>query len=207
VSIDCGSYLDYPRTLADLTARVMEQITPTLVAHRCQVQIGDGPTDLARIHELGLDGDAVARSIWARPPYAVVHDLVHTRVTVDYGRDPEIVAGEPFRITVTLENPMPDQRHVDLIWHLPEGWRVLPGPRVRAMILESYTAVKCQAVFELVTDHLAEASYRAILEVAAQGRPTVGLIPLVFFSGAYITHVQPDWGYAPPGQLPPWFFT
>ena len=28
VSIDCGSYLDYPRTLADLTERVMEQVAP-----------------------------------------------------------------------------------------------------------------------------------------------------------------------------------
>ncbi len=207
VSIDCGSYLDYPRTLADLTERVMEQVRPTLVAFRCPVQIGDEPTDLARVADLHLDSDAVAQSIWARPSYAVVHDLVHTRVTVDFGRAPEIVAGEPFRVTVTLENPMPDQRHVDLIWHLPEGWRVLPGPRVHAMVLESYSAVDCKAVFEMVADQLAEPSYRIILEVVAQGRPTVGLIPMIFFNGAYTTHLQPDWGYAPPGELPPWFFT
>ena len=207
VSIDCGSYLDYPRTLADLTERVMEQVPPTLVAYRCPVQIGDGPTDLKRVADLNLDSDAVARSIWARPSYAVVHDLVHTRVTVDFGRAPEIVAGEPFRVTVTLENPMPDQRHVDLIWHVPEGWRVHPSPRVQAMVLESYTAIDCQADFEIVADQFAEPSCRVILEVVAQGRPTVGLIPLVFFNGAYTTHLQPDWGYAPPGQLPSWFFT
>ena len=132
---------------------------------------------------------------------------MHTRVTVDYGRDPEIRAGEPFRVTVTLENPMPDQRHVDLIWHAPEGWRVLPGPKVRAVVLEAYTTIHTQVAFEIVADQLAEASYRVILEVAAQGRPTVGLIPLVFINGAYTTRLQPDWEYAPAGQLPSWFFT
>ena len=35
---------------------------------------------------------------------------------------------------------------------------------------------------------------------------TTGMIPLIFINGAYTTHLQPDWGYAPPGQLPPWFF-
>ena len=147
------------------------------------MRIDDSPTDLARVADLALESDIVARAIWARPSYAVVQDLVHTRVTVDYGRDPEIRAGEPFKITVTLENPMPDQRHVDLIWHVTEGWRVLPGPRVRAMVLESYTTVDSQAVFEIVAEELTEPSYRVILEVAAQGRPTVGLIPLVFSTG------------------------
>lgn len=184
IAIDRGSYRHWPKTLAELTDQVVEQIMPTLVAYRCPVRVANAPTDLSGVGDLKLMGDIMARTIWERPSYAVTYDFVHTRVTVDYCGDPEIKAGEPFKLTVTLENLMPDDRHIDLIWHLPDEWRISPSHRSRAMLLHSYMATTCEMPFEILAERLCQPAYRGILEVIAQGRPTVGLVPLLFLNAA-----------------------
>ena len=179
IAIDRGSFWGCPNTLGQLTDQVMDQIVPTLTAFRCPVHISDDPTDLTRSADLRLKDDAKAREIWGRSSYAVIHDFVHTGVTVDYMQDPVVQSGIPFNLEVELKNQMPDHRHLDLIWHLPDGWTIAPGQRTRAAILQDQTR---HLRFELTPGTLTEASYRCILEVVAPGRPTVGLIPLLFLN-------------------------
>lgn len=186
IAIDRGSYRHWPETLTELTEQVMEQITPTLVGYRCPVVVSHAPTDLCGVGDLKLMDQSVARTIWARSSYAVVYDFVHSRVTLDYCGDPEIKAGEPLTLKVILENRMPDHRHVDLIWHLPDEWKVSPSRKSHAALLQSTTATTCEMSFEILADCVCEPRYRGILEIIAQGRPTVGLVPLLFLNPASV---------------------
>jgi len=180
-AIDRGSYGGIPRTVSELTDQVMEQIPAALTAFRCPVRISDGPTDLSGLGDLRLTDDRVASVIWSRSSYAVAHDFVHLRATLDYGRDPEIKQGVPFKLKLRLENKMPDCRHVDLIWHLPEDWSVLPSKGSRVALLQGEPA---EIAFEIRAESVCQPAYRGILEIVAEGRPTVGLVPLFFLNPA-----------------------
>jgi hypothetical protein len=173
-----------PGTLSELTDQVMSQLNYSLATFGGQVGITDGPTNLTGLSELNLLDQTVARQIWARSPYAVTFDFVHTRVILDYGSDPVIRAGEPLSLKVTLINQMPDCRHMQLSWHLPEGWQVLPSEQSTVTLWAYQATRKNEATFTLIPGEVSQASYRGILEVVAQGRPTVGLIPLVFLNGS-----------------------
>ncbi|MDH7601078.1 MAG: hypothetical protein QHI38_02915, partial [Armatimonadota bacterium] len=158
-----------------------EQVPLVLGAYGAPVEITDGESDLSGLDKAALTGDAVAQHIWKRSPFAVTYDFVHTAVTLDYGREPDVKEGEPFRLTVTLANKMPDCRHIELVWHLPECWEISPAA-VNHLALWSYGANTAKVEVELIPRQLEGGTYRGFLEVRAQGRPTVGTIPLVFFA-------------------------
>jgi hypothetical protein len=181
VAIDRGS-CRVPSTLSELTDQVINQIANTLATFGGQVGITDGSTDLSGVLELNLMDQSVARQIWARSPYSVVFDFVHTRVILDYGGVPVITAGKPLSLKVTLINQMPDCRHMELNWHLPEGWRVLPSKQTTITLWAYWATTKNETTINIIADEVNQASYRGILEIIAQGRPTVGLIPLVFLN-------------------------
>ena len=181
LAIDRGHHAP-PATLAQLTDQVMAQVPRTLATFGANVSISDAPTDLSDVPALNFADDTVAREIWDRPAYGVVYDFVHAKVIVDYGGDPDVVAGAPFTIKVTLINQMPDSRHMDLIWHLPEGWSVSPNNRNHVIL--THWPPRTEVVVEILPETVTESKYRGILEIIAEGKPTVGLVPLVFFSPA-----------------------
>ena len=180
VAIDRGS-IHVPATLAELTEQVAAQVPLMLAAHGAPVSVSDAPTDLAAVGELNLASDAVAKSVWARSPFAVTYDFIHTLVTLDYHREPDVRADEPFAVTVTLVNKLPDCRHMELKWRLPEGWTVSPSA-VNHVTLWNYGANSAAVEAQITPGPVRGGAYRGMLEVVAFGRPTVGAIPLVFFA-------------------------
>lgn len=179
IAVDRGSFSP-PATLKALTDQVMQQVPLALGAFPCAVTITDDATDLADLPEIPLDAEPAARALWERSPYATEHDLVHTRVVLDYLADPEARAGIPFGLRVTLANQMPDPRALELTWMLPEGWTVQPGP-VQLVALSHTTPVR-EVEVEVTPAAMSQAVCRGVLQVVAQGRPTVGLIPLLFLN-------------------------
>ncbi len=181
VAIDRGSLWGIPADIGALTEAVMAQLPAMRAAFPGGVELSEtAPTDLADVAGLKLDDPRVARELWSRPPYAVRFDFVHTGVCVDYGREPEIAAGRPFPIVVTLSNHMPESRHLDLRWHLPEGWTVTPSA-ANHVLLDRWPPER-RITVEITADRVVQGVCRGILEVLAEGRPTVGLVPLVFLS-------------------------
>lgn len=179
VAVDRGSFFP-PQTISDLTDQVMLQVPLMLGAYRAPMEISDARTDISGVQDLALTDGTSAKTLWNRSPHAVSHDLVHTRVTLDYGKDPDIQAGKPFPLKVVLENLMPDHRHFDFIWHLPEGWSVLPTANSHAFL--HHWPPREELTFEIVAENILSSTVHGILEIRAQGRPTVGLIPLLFFN-------------------------
>jgi len=181
VAIDRGSGW-FPGTLAELTDHVMRQVAHMLAAYGADVEITGGASDLSAVSAKALSDQTVAKQIWDRSPYAVTYDFIHTRVTVDYGREPDIVIGEPFTLKVVLENQMPDSRHIELRWLLPEGWNITSS--ASGHIALHHWPGRVEVAVEITPEIIIEGTNRAILEILAPGRPTVGLIPLVFLEGS-----------------------
>ncbi len=176
-----------PETLTDLTDQVMEQIPAFLTGNRAPVKVVCGPSDLTDLPNHNMMGTNVSQELCSRPPYAVVHEFVHTTVVLDYGKEPEIKAGEPFEMRVLLISHFIECRHVDLFWRLPEGWNVTPSNPTHATNWCSHLAsgsfynpvdVRVQ-----ITADKVGLDTRGVLEVRANGRHTVGLVPLVFLAG------------------------
>ncbi len=180
IAIDRGSYAP-PQNVAQLTDMVMQQIPITLGTFNAPITISDNPTDLSDIATLNLMDDTVAKEIWSKSPFAVEFDLIHTKVIVDYCQEPEVRQGEPFNMKVTLVNQMPDVRHLQLNWVLPEGWLITPNDIQNVTV--GHCPSKTEVRVEITPEYITEATSRGILEVVAPGRPTVGLIPLVFLAG------------------------
>ncbi len=178
VAVDRGSFAP-PGTLAELTDQVMGQVEFSLRSFGTPVQVADAPTDLSGVAEMNLLDDTVARGIWGRSPYALTYDLVHTLVTVDFCAEPDIREGEPFAMTMKLVNKMPDCRHMQLVWHLPDGWTVSPSAFNEVTMWSWQTN---EVSVEIIPNEISQANTRGYLEVIAPGRPTTGMIPLVFFS-------------------------
>ena len=179
VAIDRGS-MWAPPNISVLTDIVLGQVPIMLATFPGGVELSDAPTDLKAVADLKLADGGFASQFWKRSPYAVTFDFVHTRVVVDYLGDPDVTAGKPFPMTVTLHNQMPDIRHLDLSWHLPPGWVVTPS-EASHVVVDHWPPERTIRV-EITPARLDKGVNRGILEVVAQGRPTVGLVPLVFMN-------------------------
>ncbi|HEX2948984.1 MAG TPA: ADP-ribosylglycohydrolase family protein [Armatimonadota bacterium] len=180
IAIDRGSWWGIPKTLNDLTDMVLQQTPQSLTICGKDVALTDGPTKVDDDHRRWMADPQAAQQIWEKSPYAVEFDFVHTRVIVDYQREPKVKAGESFPVKVTLVNQVPSCQHAEISWHLPEGWQILPATR-RHVSLRHHPPVETVTV-ELLPNALPTASVRGTLEVSVQGRPTIGLIPLVFLA-------------------------
>jgi len=175
IAIDRGSAWDWPATLQDLTDRVAAMAPVVLGAHRAPVELSDGPTDWTALPELAGAGGVA--DLWERGGCTLRADLVRTLVEVDLLQEPRVAPGHPFPVRVILRNRMPDSRVETLRWILPQGWEVSPAGAVD-VLLEPRAGVRCD--FTLLPGPMEGSRARAMLEVSATGRPTVGLVPVPF---------------------------
>lgn len=112
-----------------------------------------------------------------------VFELPFFRVELDYHGDPVIRDGREKRITVTIHNTYKPQTNFSCHWLLPDGWSVAPGRSGHASAIggrfEKPTILECRFLAESV-----DASVnRAVLEITADGRPTVMHIPITLLNG------------------------
>jgi ADP-ribosylglycohydrolase len=197
VAIDRAAIKTVPETVQELTDAVLALAPGFLAAHGAPVDIVDeSPTDLSSLDGLLANPGAVVKEVWARTAYTRTFDFVHTAVTIDYGRDPVVRPGEAFAMRVSFGTRFHDRRDLELEWLLPDGWEVRPGRRTQLRVQSPTTSEHAvdvhlgqppavwppttDAVFEIVPASGAHGTCRGVLQVLAQGRPTVGLVPLVF---------------------------
>lgn len=196
IAIDRGKAKAFwPNTLTALTELTVRQTMPALVAFNVPVELHDGKTDLAALSGMNFCATKVAEAICARSSFAVRVDAVHSVITLDYQRAPELKAGVLFTVRLDIKNITMDHCRYDIIWHLPPGIRVAEGKETGVSLLRhdiEQNLVNRGAgkpreplTFTLIPETLDGSTIRGILEVRALGRPNVGFIPLVFFQNAY----------------------
>jgi len=178
VAIDRGS-IHVPATIPELVEQVQRQAEIAVASSRSRYTFLDGPTEVDALHLEWLANPDVARELCSKPPFAVEFDFIHTKVILDYQREPKVRAGEEFALTVTLINCANSNQHADIIWHLPDGWQVQPAQQHVSQHLYPSTETRTVTINPATVP---TGTMRGILEVRVQGRLTVGLVPLVFFA-------------------------
>ncbi len=206
-AIDIGSFTP-PRTVVELTDQVMELIPGSLAAARAPVALTETSTDLSALDALDLAAEAAASDVWRRSPYSIVHDMIHARVVLDHGREPEVMEGEPHPVRLRFTNLLPDRRSLELRWLLPDGWIIRPADRMRVDLDSYLTSIGSiellaggrpdtwppvtEVEVEIIPGPVTSVVERGVLEIVAPGRPTVGLVPLVFLDGRTRQRTLPE---------------
>lgn len=182
VAIDRSSWGKIPATCTDLTNRVIRMAPQVLAAHGSSFGIGNGDTELSE-----FSGDKLAAS----PKYleklskmsgAVQYDFIHTKVAVDYISGVNVRPGEEISLCITLHNMLPDPRHIDITYYLPEGFELVEGRKhISLLHRTAETNNEYSFVLKLRAGTSVQAANRGAIQMVAAGRPTVILVPLLFF--------------------------
>ncbi len=116
---------------------------------------------------------------------AAQYEFDFFRVAVDYGDEPVIQTGVAKKVRVTVRNMHNIQANLSLHWYLPEGWSVSPAADglVQALPLHWRGHGPVELEFTFLAEKVAKGANRAVLELTAEGRPTVMLVPLVMLNG------------------------
>jgi ADP-ribosylglycohydrolase len=182
VAIDRGSDGRLPRSCTEMTDRVLRQTGQTLLAHNSGDTIGEGPTDLGDLKAESLRAGEGHHQWLAGLDGSIGYDFIHAAARVSFPRGIEIARGGELEVRIRLVNKMPNQQHYDIRYILPPGFRLIAGPRHTAVMTNS-AMTRSEEVFSLIAaaEGEVEPLNRLIIEVVPVGRPTVMLIPALFF--------------------------
>jgi ADP-ribosylglycohydrolase len=101
-------------------------------------------------------------------------------VYLDYADSPLVPNFGKKTIRLTVENTYKTQTNVALCWYVPAGWQVLPAPDCAFMSLPWERTV---LEFTLQAPEIKTSLVRAVVELTADGRPTVVLVPVMLMNG------------------------
>lgn len=167
VAID-GFTMDVPKTVIELTDRVVRQ---ALIAQRSNPTlplISDEPTRLSTDFLAALHGStAVAKRVWTKSPYALVFDLPYAQLSVDYENGPSLLAGEEKTIHIRLNELLFREQVVHVSLELPEGWQVHPARTLSINCLRGFT---CKGTFNIIAGPMTEAFTYIPMTVRLAGR-------------------------------------
>lgn len=180
VAIDRGSCYGLPTTCTELTEHVYAMIPVTYMANRANACLADedeiAEEDVARFYD-----KAMARHLLDVPGNSYSVDMIWGSARVIFPDGPDAKPGVPTKVQIKFinkHNPAP--KHMELTWHLPDGWQVVGAERNYLLPTDTryspnYVIVEC----EIVPSENVKMTNRVILEVVSPGRPTAGLIPIV----------------------------
>jgi ADP-ribosylglycohydrolase len=115
-------------------------------------------------------------------PNGPIFEDRHCRVALDYVDGPVVRSGEPVRMRVRIDNPNEMQANFTLRWYLPEGWEVTPGVHGVVQSLSKWMGEPVVVEYTFIIPQVTQAMNRATLEITAEGRPLVKLIPLTLLN-------------------------
>jgi ADP-ribosylglycohydrolase len=180
VAIDRGSLYGIPSSCCELTERVISMTKQVLAAHRAQVCITSDKSDLSDVSPEKIMASQKYIAQLSKMNSAIKYDFIHSSVDVNYISGVNIAAGQEASIGITIHNKLPDPRHMDVTYYLPEGFELLEGRK--HISLPHHTSIT-DNVFSFVVKIKAGSSVqganRGIIQIVAAGRPTVMLIPVL----------------------------
>lgn len=180
VAIDRGSIWGLPNTCTELTSQVYNQIPIVLAQNNANACLGDADSfdekDVARFWD-----DSFSKQLVSIPGMSVNHEFVWGECRVVYDTTPDIAPGETVKCRFIVKNKIPAPKHIELKWHLPEGWTV-SGVRHDYVLGSAtrYTPDTVEIPFEITAGEKVEVTNRVICEITSATRPTAALIPVVF---------------------------
>jgi ADP-ribosylglycohydrolase len=181
IAIDRGSISNLPPTCTELANRVLYQTRQMLLAHNAPCAIGEGSTDLKDVKtECLYAGDSYKKWL-ANIDGSIEFDFIHAKALVKFPKGIEIKEGRELGITLKIINKMPNQQHYDIRYILPEGFSA-KGPLHTVVMNNSGCTVNEETLcITIVAEAAVSAVNRLIIEILPVGRPTVMLIPVIFY--------------------------
>ncbi len=182
VAIDRGSWGGVPATCSALTDRVVRLTPQVLAAHFAPVDLSDAAADCTDIKGGALRAKPAYLHWLAAMNGDLTFDFIHAKAAVRYENGVNIGAGQETVVTLTLSNQMPDPRHIAVTYYLPEGFEIVEG-RKHINLLHNTGVTSSETVFSVTlrAGQAVQAENRGVIQMVAEGRPTVMLIPLLFF--------------------------
>lgn len=179
IAIDRGSLWGLPATCTQLTDRVYNMIPVMLKANNAAAYLGDedrfDDADIARFKD-----PSVARGLVAIPGMSYTTDFIWGDCRVIFPDGPDIAPEKSVNVKLVITNKNAGPKHINLKWHLPEGFTV--SNVRRDYVLQSgslYTKPVLEIDAVITAGSEVEACNRVICEITSAGRPTAGLAQIV----------------------------
>lgn len=183
VAIDAGSLKRYlPATCTALTDRTMKMCEQVLAAHKSDTQIKDEAGAWPDVDQEQLIASSYYMDRLGNMSNALVYDFIHTRVTCQYSSGVNVKNNQEMHLKLTLINQLPDPRHVSVTYYLPEGFQLVSGKKhvnIPHLTRETETSVTFDVVLQAGPS--VQAANRGVIQMVAEGRPTVMTVPILFF--------------------------
>ena len=181
VAIDRGSYHGFPRTCTELTERVLSMIPVMLKANNANIVIYDGEDCFDEVCIDSFKQSLVGEKLCTRSGKSYSIDFIYARAMVEFTDDPVIEPLGELNIKITFFNQMPDSKHINLRWLLPDGWSV--EGRKDVFLNGGSPDNRPDGTVKTITVNITAGETvqpvnRIILEASSAGRPSVGLIPI-----------------------------
>lgn len=119
------------------------------------VTLYDGEDDLHEIELSDLMGRGFADKMFARSPYCFRIDSLISEFWIEYEQEPRIARNGDLKLKLSIDlkyfPEIPEQRHYNLRWILPEGWTVDGDLHAFACGVHWETQIKCQQHVDSLT--------------------------------------------------------
>ena len=180
IAINRGDAWGMPQTCTELTNRVMALVPQVLFANRCfDVCLVDENVEDSGADVAALCNPDAAKRICARPRWSYDVDFIHAKATVIFTGEPRIKPNGELAVRLSIASTLPEPRNLTFKWHLPEGWSVSgPGSVYLRHYYPDPQHGPSVADFVITAGEKVEPFNRLIVECAAPGRPTAGLVPV-----------------------------
>lgn len=186
----------FPRTSIELTDCVMSMLNatmrtpnPIVATHGPLFRLTDGASDFGSLVPEDFMGREFAERMFSRSRYSFTVESVYANILVEYEKEPIIEANGELKMKITCElTPnMAEQKHFQLRFFLPEGWRAEGRKHIHASMpsgshgghIWSLDHGYSTTEITIVANENVEASNRGVIEITSPERPNPILVPLV----------------------------
>ncbi|NLB44062.1 MAG: hypothetical protein GX821_02740, partial [Clostridiaceae bacterium] len=182
VAVDRGSLYGIPPTCTALTERTLAMCRQVLAAFKADVAIDAGETDLDGLTPERLMAPERYKHWLDNLTHALVFNFIHTRAELTYPETLSLAAGQRLTLGITLRNQLREPRHLDISCLLPEGLILVEGPKhVNLPHKNSLNPGSCSFSLTLEAGPQIQSVNRGVIQMVAEGRPTVILLPVLIF--------------------------
>ncbi len=193
---ELGFYGDQlPQNIQDLTRRT-EQITLQVLLANPDYGISLGNEKTQHIANTDfLMAKEKTTFLNEKQGCLVRHNFPFFLIKVNYGKDPYIRSGESKEIIITIENLYKFQTNLHFHWYLPEAWKISPCVDGQALSLTKWQSGDLVLRYSLECNQVSRNLSRCVLEITAEGRPLIMLIPIQLLNGDLpieLTEFRPD---------------
>lgn len=181
LSIDKGTRYDIPKTCTELTDRVMKLIPVVAAAKKLNLTVSENETVIDEELIKNLNNTAVGKDLANRSEHSFDVNLGFATATVSYNKFPRLHANEELKVHIHFNNRFGIPHNLSVRFLMPDGFTVKGDKSVYLQHLSAHNNLigAADADYIITAGENTESYNRIIVEVLAEGRPSIGLFEMV----------------------------